>query len=382
MDKYKSLKLNKNKKQMNKKKSNKKKKKKSKTYHKTLTHDEYYSIEYPYYNLEVDEWDMLINFNKLKKFKYKLLAKNPINKLKLNKFEGKLIIFEEDYYKNKNLYRITDYFSESCRMRCIYNSREKTSPFDIFTEKKDEIFNKLSKTKRISDGSTDREISFHDFNEYMFKNYKQCTSFNTTIMISLLKLFKPTKVLDMSSGWGDRLVGALAYGNNKYNFEYLGTDPSNCMEKNYKNIISTLIPSDNLESNYKVIKSGFETANIPSNYFDLMFSSPPFFDLEIYENSNDQSIQQFNSLQTWLTGFMYPSIHKIFDSLVINGYMALYVSDYSINGKKYSYVNDMKKYIASNIKQFEYSGDIHWWDKNNKKTIRKIFVWKKIANIV
>lgn len=343
-----------------------------------LTEDEFFSIEYPYYNIEVHEGDMLSNFNRLRKYKYKLLYKNPIQR-PINKFQNRLVIFEEDYYKNKALYKITDFFSQSCRMRCVYNAREKQSPLQIFKKTKTEIFKLLSKTTRISkaSGQKDREISFNDFNEYMFKNYKNCTNFNTTVVISLLKFLKPKKVLDMSSGWGDRLVGSIAYGYNKPEFEYYGTDPSNCMAVNYKKIIKTLVP-DKFQANYKVAKTGFENAKLPSNYFDLMFSSPPFFDLEIYENSTDQSIQQFNNLQSWLNNFMYPSIKKINTSLKMGGYMALYMSDYTIDGKKYSYVNEMKDYVRDNIASFNYEGDIHWWDRNNKKVIRKIFVWQKI----
>lgn len=332
-------------------------KKKSSTKQLKITKKRYNDIEYPYYNYQINKNTLLKYFKNLKNYKYKLLNKNPVNR-KINKFKNKYIIFEENYYKSKDLYNITDYFSQKCRVRCIYNAREKKSVLDLFTENKDTIYSKLSKYGHIS---------YLDINEYIFKNYKQCTNFNTTIVISLLKLLKPKKVLDMSSGWGDRLVGAIAY-----KCEYTGVDPSNCMAPIYKKIINTLAKKEE-RKNYKVIKSGFETANIKENYYDLMFSSPPFFDLEIYEDAAEQSIEKFNSLEQWKSGFLYPSILKSYKSLKYNGYLALYISDYT----GYSYTNDMKIYIKENIKELKYQGDIHWWDKNNKKAIRTIFIWQK-----
>ena len=122
------------------------------------------------------------------------------------------------------------------------------------------------------------------------------------------------------------------------------------------------------------IKSGFEVAELPENEFDLMFSSPPFFTLEIYENTDTQSVEKFNTLDKWLNGFLYPSIHKVYKSLKIGGHMALYISDYTDT----YYTDKMKKYIQDEIPQFKYVGDLHWINEEKRNVVRTVFVWQKI----
>ena len=53
--------------------------------------------------------------------------------------------------------------------------------------------------------------------------------------------------------------------------------------------------------------------------------------------------------------------------------MALYIDDYTNT----NYIDKMKKYIEKEISNFEYKGDIHWWNITKKNKIRKIFVWQK-----
>ena len=149
------------------------------------------------------------------------------------------------------------------------------------------------------------DINYNDVSEYLYQNIPQCTNFNVTVMISLLNLLKPKRVLDPSAGWGDRLIGAIAY--NKC--EYTGVDPSICMEPIYKEIINTLVPRND-SSRYNVIKDGFENIIVPQSYYDLVFTSPPFFDFELYEKSETQSVEKFNTLDKWLNGFLFPLIKK------------------------------------------------------------------------
>ena len=110
-----------------------------------------------------------------------------------------------------------------------------------------------------------------------------------------------------------------------------------------------------------------------NNYYDLVFTSPPFFDFEIYENEEGQSISQFNSLDKWLNGFLYKLIEKSYNALIVGGHLGLYISDYT----GVSFTDKMLEYVKNNIKGFEYQGDIHFWDYQNKNVVRSIFFWKK-----
>jgi hypothetical protein len=332
-----------------------KKKTRSSIYSKKLTKKKFMNLEYPYRHLEITKNQMLKDFNKLKKYKPIIIRKH--NK-KITKYNNQIIIFKEIYNLNKELYSITDYFSHKCRTRCIFNLREDQNMLDLFQENKKKILIEFEKKKL--------DITYHNINEYLFNNFSQCTNFNTTIVVSILHFFKPEKVLDFSAGWGDRLVGAIAY-----DCEYLGIDPSNCMNPNYKKIINTLCSSGK-KKQYKIIKSGFEDVETKKNYYDLVFTSPPFFDLEVYEDSDTQSIEKFNTVDKWKTNFLFPCIKKSFESLKKNKHLALYITDYKNN----YYIKDMKDYIKYEL-GYKYEGNLYWMNNNNNKNLRTVFVWKK-----
>ena len=326
---------------------------------KNLTKKQYNKLEYPYKNLQITKKELLELFEEFKQFKPKFINIKKI-KRKIKKFNNRFTILNEVYNEYKKYNDITDYFSQYCRARCIFNLRENKNILTLFQENKKNIYNKLLKKNQ--------EINYFNIEEYLYKKYSQCTNFNITIMFSLLKIFKPKYFLDFSAGWGDRLIGAIAYDCN-----YLGIDPSNCMKTKYKKIINTLCPK-NKRKNYNIINKGYEDVEIEKNKYDLVFTSPPFFDLEIYENTKKQSHKKFNSVKKWKNNFLFPSIKKSYDALKTNGYLGLYITDYKNN----YYIKDMKDFINKEIKNMKYLGDIHWVNYPNVKNIRTIFVWKKI----
>ena len=128
------------------------------------------------------------------------------------------------------------------------------------------------------------------------------------------------------------------------------------------------------KNDYKIIHSSFETAEIEENEYDLVFTSPPFFDFELYEKSETQSVSKFNTLEKWLSGFMFPLIEKSNKALTKKGYFGLYISDYT----GISFVNQIFKYIKTNVKTLQYQGDIHFWNETNSKVIRTVFFWRKL----
>lgn len=330
---------------------------------------EYQKMEYPYYSQTITKKELANNLKQLRNYKPNVLSRNPTRE-KIRKFNNRFIIFKENYYQNKELYNITDYFSQTCRAKCIYNLNNSKSPLDYFTENKDDIYNAIIKDKKQKKIGSNT-ITHLDLTEHLYRKVKQCTLFNTTIVISLLKLFKPKRYLDPSSGWGDRLIGAIAYG-----CEYTGVDPSQCMNPIYKKIIKSLVP-ESRQNKYRIIQDGFENVVLEDDYYDLVFTSPPFFDLEIYENKKAQSMFQFNSLEKWLNGFLYPLILKSSVTLRNKGYLALYINDYT----NVKFTHRMVEFVKTSVPAFKDLGHLHFWDQTNPKTIRRIFVWQKKTKI-
>lgn len=297
-------------------------------------------MEYPYYKNYVSKKEILSDFKQLQKYK---VRKTHLLKL------SSIFSIQEKY---DTINRITDYFSEECRVRCSFQNHP--PPVEQF--------------KRLKDHIND-DMSYQEIDQLIYKNIRMCTNFNVTIVISVLKFFKPERYLDFSSGWGDRLIGAMAYG-----CEYTGVDPSECMQPKYKEMIRFFKPKE--QDRYIVHQKGFEKFKVKKNYYDLVFTSPPFFDLEVYENVSTQSINQFNTLEKWKKNFLFPAVKKSYKALRKEGHLAIYVNDYIKDGKKYYYVRDMRKVI--NKLGMEYLGTFNWVNVEGSKKIRDIYVWKKL----
>ena len=297
-------------------------------------------MEYPYYRNYITKKEILEDFKKLQKYRVR-----KAHLLKLNS----VFSIQETY---NTLNRITDYFSEECRVVCSFQHHP--PPIEKFNKIKDKL---------------DKDMTYEEVDKILYKNIRMCTNFNVTIVLSVLKFFKPERYLDFSSGWGDRLIGAMAYG-----CEYTGVDPSECMHEKYREMIKFFKPKE--KDRYVVHKKGFENFEVKKDYYDLVFTSPPFFDLEVYENVSSQSIKQFNTLEKWKKNFLFPAVKKSYKALRKGGHLALYINDYFKDGKKFSYVRDMRRVI--NKLDMEYLGTFNWVNVEGSMKIRDIYVWKKV----
>ena len=85
--------------------------------------------------------------------------------------------------------------------------------------------------------------------------------------------FKPKTILDPSAGWGGRLVGAYQFDPN---IKYIGIDPNEDTISGLKNISEKL----NYETELHPIK--LQDFDYNNKQFDLILTSPPYWDREIY----------------------------------------------------------------------------------------------------
>jgi len=111
------------------------------------------------------------------------------------------------------------------------------------------------------------------------------------------------RVVDFSCGYGGRLIAACASTGLK---EYWGADPCKETFKNLKRL------KRDYGKNKKIVlkNTGFENTVFKRGYFDLCFSSPPYFNQEEYGDENDQSFINFNTKEKWRKNFLYGAIIK------------------------------------------------------------------------
>jgi hypothetical protein len=261
---------------------------------------------------------------------------------------------------NTNLYEydvISDHITESCRVKgtiknndSIYNHFKNKNLHNIWLN-----FDKIQKlnTKVL------RDILYYNTTQ------TELTNFNPCVALGIYKKFKPKKILDMSSGWGDRLLAAITYDDLCNIDYYYGIDPNTCLFDKYNKIIEL---SKNPEK-FVLINDMFENAQIDKT-FDLMFSSPPYFNFEKYTTNENQSYVKYESVNKWLNEFMFVSIKKIYSLLNINGFMCINISD---TGNE-PYVYKILQFIEK-MKEFQYFGTI---GIKKVRSHKPVYIYKKI----
>lgn len=223
-------------------------------------------------------------------------------------------------------------------------------------------------------------INSKDPNEEKWKltrkyNYKIATTFMPIYAKSIYQYFGcPKIVLDPCSGWGDRLLGAETSGIEKY----IGFDPNIDLRYGYSRIMSLLEHSvTELSRNYMKFSNSYEIhsepfeigcQNISSNSIDFIFTSPPFFEYEVYTVNNPVYTD-------WITEFYEPLFIQCDRVLKPECYACIYIADTS-SGKINKFITERVEQIC-NLKlekkcigfQGIFSG-----------TIRKMWVFKKSFN--
>ena len=125
------------------------------------------------------------------------------------------------------------------------------------------------------------------------------------------------KVLDISTGYGGRLVGAIASGAVGM---YVGIDANRETVEANRRLAADLGFSDRT----LLIHAAAEDVQ-PSQIgdgFDLAFTSPPYFRKEIYSDESTQSCNRYTTPESWRDGFLLP-VMKLQASVLKAGAFAI-----------------------------------------------------------
>ena len=145
-------------------------------------------------------------------------------------------------------------------------------------------------------------------------------------------------IYDYCCGFGGRLLGALS---SKNNYKYVGTDP--CTETMYHlhQLGQYIEQVTGREGSYELHCCGSEEFRGPKNSIDFAFSSPPYFNLEVYSDEPTQCFNKFPELEGWLEGFVRPTIQNIKHMLKPGKLYAVNIADFKVgSGKEVAYVDE------------------------------------------
>ena len=155
-----------------------------------------------------------------------------------------------------------------------------------------------------------------------------------------------SRILDLCSGWAGRLLGFWAAQNTTH---YVGVDPNCRLKPRYDAMVSWLrqhsqianssdAESPQLPKSVEFIQSGAERTEWAdrllaeksgSASFDVVFTSPPYFDTEVYDgNQAGQSIVSHGeSYEDWRDNFLRPALANGARLLKTGGYMLINVAN-------------------------------------------------------
>lgn len=150
--------------------------------------------------------------------------------------------------------------------------------------------------------------------------------FRPTIARDVYRLYCPPngKVLDPCHGWGGRVTGFLAC--DIEGSSYLGYDPSTETSAGVTELIAFLKTST-ARGEATVVKLPFEDAAVEEGVYDLVFTSPPYYDTERYSDDEEQSFKRYESFDAWVAGFYKPFLEKSMRALKPGGKFILNVGN-------------------------------------------------------
>jgi tRNA1(Val) A37 N6-methylase TrmN6 len=169
----------------------------------------------------------------------------------------------------------------------------------------------------------------------------------------------------MCAGRGSRMIACAAM-----NVDYYGVDPCETSFEGF-NKLRKFAEYCGATNKSVLIKAGFETNwpedNLPE--FDMMFTSPPYFNLEIYEDNPNQSTNKFPNLNDWVNNFIKVSLEKSLRLVKNNGLVIL-----NIDNPSYLKVNYVDPIIKIELENGKYIGMKKF---NTNKRIFTAHIWQK-----
>ena len=150
-------------------------------------------------------------------------------------------------------------------------------------------------------------------------------------------------VLDFSSGYGGRMLGALT---SNLRYHYTGIDPNT---KTYNGLVALgeLMTELGLGSGYEMHHIPSEQFKPKEGHYDAAFSIPPYFNLETYTDEPTQCMNSCSSLDEWFDNYVTPTVEMLYTALAKDGYYAVNIADYKIPPNEYKIVDRWKQVSES-----------------------------------
>lgn len=152
-------------------------------------------------------------------------------------------------------------------------------------------------------------------------------------------------LFDPCAGWGGRLLGTVSTG-----WRYIGCEPN---KETYDNLL-TLVDFIGARDQVVLYNLPAEELSLSSlDQFDIVLTSPPYYNLEIYSKDEHQSYNFFKTYEEWSEYWLKELINRCLEQLKPNGISAWNV----MNMGKIDLVSDVFRYHQlGNFEHFDSVG--------------------------
>lgn len=247
--------------------------------------------------------------------------------------------------------RLAGYFVDPVRIMCKRSDEHGDSPYSYWINNRQQI-------EQEANGNIE------EMDAILYRNVRGCSSFFPQELIKMLDKYKPKSLFDPCAGWGERLIACMLR-----NVKYVGVDPNSLMQYYYSKIIDEFGGDLN---RFRVIHSRAEDVKLGTETFDMVYTSPPFWDVEIYSNEGSQSSNS-KSLKSWIVDFLFVLLDIAWNRVNAGGVMCIYLTSHEKLSKD-SYVNQMIRYMASYFDAEQLPSEAY-----RGQNVPNIYIWKKSA---
>ncbi len=190
-----------------------------------------------------------------------------------------------------------------------------------------------------------------------------CSQFKPNVAKALYDLFKAKNIMDFSMGWGDRLAGFFASQNTEL---YVGVDPRKENHPIYREQADYYEGQLTMFETMKKVDFYCEAAEDfyydgYEDTFDIIFTSPPYFNVERYSHDDNQSWVRYKDINNWNTQFLQKALDNMLPTLRSGGKLCINISDVyspSAGKKAWSKICDPMNDFIQSYGGMEYKGCI------------------------
>jgi hypothetical protein len=197
------------------------------------------------------------------------------------------------------------------------------------------------------------------YNLYRFY-FTSINCFRPLVAMEYYCMFSPKCVLDMTAGWGGRLVGACALDIPNY----IGIDNNLALKEPYGKLCAFLQPQTKTHIDMRFCDA--LTVDYSALKYDMVFTSPPYYDLEQY-GTRESTMER--TKEEWDNMFYRPLFRETYRHLAKGGH-------YCLNIPVEIFERVCLDVLGKPWKRFSLKKSDRQHD-DSKKYVEYVYIWKK-----